>query len=82
MLTYILLCSVICYVCKKSQPDTCFAAVVALDAASSSMIDGYQVHLDPKQQTGINFTIKSGDEAILIIEDETKGYATRTRNFI
>ena len=34
------------------------------------MIDGNQVDLDPKQQTGINFTIKSGNEAILLIEDE------------
>jgi len=41
-------------------------------ADSSPMIDGHQVHLDPKQQTGINFTIKSRDEAILLIEDEVE----------
>ena len=41
-------------------------------ADSSPMIDGNQVHLDPKQQTGINFTIKSRDEAILLIEDEVE----------
>ena len=57
--------------CAKSQTADilCFAGMLA---DSSAMIDGHQVHLDPKQQTGINFTIKSRDEAILLIEDEVE----------
>ena len=63
---------------QSNQIHTCFAAASPIEGVlSSSMIDGgYQVHLDPKQQSGINFTIKSGDEAILLIEDDATGCAT------
>ena len=57
------------YVQKVKQQTYGFAGMLA---DSSPMIDGHQVHLDPKQQTGINFTIKSRDEAILLIEDEVE----------
>ena len=64
-ITYILC---VLYV-QKVIPD----AFAASEASSASMMDGHQLQLDPQQQTGINFTIKSADEAILLIEDEASG---------
>ena len=58
--------------CKKSNSRHMYDGFAGMLADSSPMIDGHQVHLDPKQQTGINFTIKSRDEAILLIEDEVE----------
>ena len=65
-ITYILC---VLYV-QKVIPD---AFAVSSAASSASMMDGHQLQLDPQQQTGINFTIKSADEAILLIEDEASG---------
>ena len=57
---------------QKVIPDA-FAASAAASSAASMMDGHHQLHLDPQQQTGINFTIKSADEAILLIEDESSG---------